>query len=194
MNDKLPAKKLTAKQKMFIEEYLVDSNATQAATRAGYSKKTAYSIADEILRKPEVSEAIEKRRAEIVAELRADQLETVRQALRCRDFDPRNLYDENGNLKPITELDYDTAAAIRGIEVVKKKNPQFSKATQFDEPEFLEVVKVTFVDRLKAVELMGNMQNLFDKSFNVNVNTNVVVLPAKVPIGTPIQKDDNCGE
>lgn len=48
--------KLTEKQKRFCEEYLIDLNATQAAMRAGYSKKTAYSIGDENLRKPEIQE------------------------------------------------------------------------------------------------------------------------------------------
>lgn len=51
--------KLTDKQKRFIEEYLVDLNATQAAIRAGYSEKTAYSIGEENLKKPEIKRAIE---------------------------------------------------------------------------------------------------------------------------------------
>ena len=50
---------LTAKQERFAAEYLVDLNATQAAIRAGYSKKTAYSIGDENLRKPEIASAIQ---------------------------------------------------------------------------------------------------------------------------------------
>ena len=48
------AKKLTPKQQRFIDEYLVDLNATQAAIRAGYSAKTAYSIGIENLKKPEI--------------------------------------------------------------------------------------------------------------------------------------------
>ena len=51
--------KLTDKQKRFIEEYLIDLNATQAAIRAGYSERTAYSIGEENLRKPEIKRAIE---------------------------------------------------------------------------------------------------------------------------------------
>ena len=45
---------LTGKQKMFCEEYLVDFNGTRAATAAGYSEKTGYSIAGENLKKPEI--------------------------------------------------------------------------------------------------------------------------------------------
>lgn len=51
---------MTNKQEMFIKEYLVDLNATQAAIRAGYSEKTAKDIACENLAKPYIKEAIEK--------------------------------------------------------------------------------------------------------------------------------------
>lgn len=51
---------LTEKQKAFVREYLVDLNATAAAKRAGYSEKTAYSVGNENLTKPEISKAIQK--------------------------------------------------------------------------------------------------------------------------------------
>lgn len=55
---------MTKKQKLFIEEYLVDLNATQAAIRAGYSPDTAYSIGNENLKKPEIRARIDKAMAE----------------------------------------------------------------------------------------------------------------------------------
>lgn len=51
---------LTAKQQRFVDEYLIDLNATQAAIRAGYSPKTARSISNENLTKPDIQAAIEK--------------------------------------------------------------------------------------------------------------------------------------
>lgn len=71
-------KKLTAKQKRFCDEYLIDMNITQAAIRAGYSKKTAYAIGQENLKKPTLKEYIEKRMAEKEAELVADQAEVMK--------------------------------------------------------------------------------------------------------------------
>ena len=53
--------KLKERQKRFVDEYLIDLNATQAAIRAGYSPKTAYSIGDENLKKPEIQEYISER-------------------------------------------------------------------------------------------------------------------------------------
>lgn len=55
---------MTKKQKRFVEEYLIDLNATQAAIRAGYSPQTAYSIGEENLRKPEIKSRIDKAMAE----------------------------------------------------------------------------------------------------------------------------------
>lgn len=55
---------MTKKQKRFIEEYLIDLNATQAAIRAGYKPGTAYSIGSENLKKPEIKAGIDKAMAE----------------------------------------------------------------------------------------------------------------------------------
>lgn len=55
---------LNEKQQRFVDEYLVDLNATQAAIRAGYSKKTAYQQGHELLKHPEVEQAISAAKAE----------------------------------------------------------------------------------------------------------------------------------
>ena len=70
--------KLTEKQKRFCDEYLIDLNATQAAIRAGYSKKTAKVIANENLTKPNIKEYIAERMAEKEKELIADQNEVLK--------------------------------------------------------------------------------------------------------------------
>lgn len=71
-------KKLTAKQQRFCDEYLIDLNATQAAIRAGYSKKTAGVIATENLQKPNIRDYIDKRMKEKEAALIADSDEVMR--------------------------------------------------------------------------------------------------------------------
>lgn len=54
---------LTAMRERFVDEYLVDLNATQAAIRAGYSPKTAYSMGQRLLKDVEVQAAIQEARA-----------------------------------------------------------------------------------------------------------------------------------
>ena len=67
-------KKLTAKQQRFVEEYLCDLNATQAAARAGYSQRTAPKIGPENLQKPAIAAQIQNglhlraRRTEVTAD------------------------------------------------------------------------------------------------------------------------------
>ena len=70
--------KLTAKQRRFVDEYLIDFNATQAAIRAGYSEKTAAVIATENLRKPNISEFISERMRQKESELIAGQDEVMK--------------------------------------------------------------------------------------------------------------------
>ncbi len=72
------ATRMTAKQKRFCDEYLIDLNATQAAIRAGYSPKTARNIANENLTKPNIKAYIEKRMKEIEDNLIASQDEVLR--------------------------------------------------------------------------------------------------------------------
>ncbi len=110
------SKGLTDKQQRFVEEYLVDLNATQAAIRAGYSARTAEQQAFQLLQKTSVSEAIAELRANIS---KAAQVEAVRvvKELACITFsDVRKLFREDGSIKHPSELDEATAAAVASIE------------------------------------------------------------------------------
>ena len=68
---------LTEKQKRFCDEYLVDCNATQAAIRAGYSKKTAVDIGHENLNKPQLKEYIEAR----LEQMQSEKIASIKEVL-----------------------------------------------------------------------------------------------------------------
>jgi phage terminase small subunit len=68
---------VTPKQKRFCDEYLIDTNATQAAIRAGYSEKTAYSIGQRLLKDVEVSAYIAERTEAIQSKAIADATEVM---------------------------------------------------------------------------------------------------------------------
>lgn len=74
---------MTIKQKRFVEEYLIDLNATQAAIRAGYSEKTAYSAGQRMLKNVEVRSYIEERQKQarnkriMTAEKRMERLSDI---------------------------------------------------------------------------------------------------------------------
>jgi phage terminase small subunit len=111
---------LTRKQQLFIAEYLVDLNATQAAIRAGYSVKTAGWIGYENLTKPYIAEAIQKARDEkiasagITAEWVLKSLQSV--ANRCMQEEP--VLDREGN--PTGEYQFAHSGANRALELLGK--------------------------------------------------------------------------
>lgn len=77
MTDRLPP--LEPRQQRFVDEYVIDFNGTQAAIRAGYSRKTASSIATENLRKPAIQAAIRDRMATISARCEVTAARVVRE-------------------------------------------------------------------------------------------------------------------
>lgn len=110
------ADKLTAKQKAFCQEYLVDLNATQAAIRAGYSEDTARSIGCENLTKPDIQDFIsqlQKERSERT-QITADMV--VQELAKIGFSDARNIVDDDNRLKKPSEWDDNLAGAISSIE------------------------------------------------------------------------------
>lgn len=110
---------LTAKQHRFVQEYLVDLNATQAAIRAGYSAKRADAIGYENLRKPEIAAAVAESMKAREARTHITQDRVLQELARIAFFDIRKLYREDGTLKTPTELDDDAAAVLAGIDVIE---------------------------------------------------------------------------
>lgn len=108
---------LGEKQLRFVEQYLVDLNATQAAIRAGYSKKTASSQGHRLLRNAEVQKAIEAGRKAQSAASGVTVQRVIQEMATIAFVDPRSLFDEAGNPIPIPQLPENVARAISGFEV-----------------------------------------------------------------------------
>ena len=127
-NTSMNTKTLTPKQQRFIDEYLVDLNATQSAIRAGYSPRTARAIACENLAKPDIQEAIARAKrdrseatkidAEYVlqgaVELFERCMQHVRPAKNPKTGKP--LFDDDGNALYV----FNSGGAARALELVGK--------------------------------------------------------------------------
>lgn len=148
------AEKLTDKQKRFVAEYLVDFNATKAAIRAGYSQNTARSIGSENLTKPDIQEAIQKERDRLLKRTEITQEKVLQEYARIAFFDPRKLFDDDGNPRPVSELDNDTAAALSGLDVVKEVDPD-SGVTSYTK-------KYRVSNKLGALDSLAKHLGLFD--------------------------------
>ena len=136
---------MTEKQKRFCDEYLVDYNATQAAVRAGYSAKSAYSIGEENLRKPELKTYIDERLEQLRSAKTADAAEVM-------EYLTSVLRGESKASVVVVESVGDGCSEARTIT----KPP--------DERE-----------RLKAAELLGKRFGLFTDKVNVEGNIPVVI-------------------
>jgi len=153
---------LTPKQSLFVKEYLVDLNATQAAIRAGYSEKTAGVIGLENLGKPLIADAIEEamkergRRTEITADRVLKEIE------RLALFDPADLINVTCP-KDIAALPEDIRRAITGWKWDKQGNFIISMIKQ------------------GAVEMLGRHHKLFtDKTELSNPDGTLKPQPAVV--------------
>jgi phage terminase small subunit len=133
------------KVRRFIAEYLKDQNGTQAAIRAGYSKRTAQEQSSDLLSKPMVKKRIETalRKAEERAEVSI--AETLRKISILADSDIRELFNENGSLKPIKQWPDKIALAVSSVEI----------------DELDETKKVKLWDKVKALEMMGRHLKMF---------------------------------
>lgn len=136
---------MTKKQKRFCDEYLIDCNATQAAIRAGYSEKTAYSIGVENLKKPEIKSYIEQ------------ELERIRD---------NNIADAAEVMKYLTSVL--RGESLAEIVVVEGDGDGCSSARRINKaPDERE--------RLKAAELLGKRYSLFKDNMTLEIEPVMIV-------------------
>ena len=151
--------KLTSKQERFVNEYLVDLNATQAAIRAGYSRNTAATIGCENLRKPNVKQAIAEATLARRQRVEANQDDVIAGlcAIATTSITDCVEWDNNGQvtLKAKSELSQDASSAIANLHV----NANGSAG-------------VKLYSKLRALELLGRHLGMFTDKRVVEHATN----------------------
>lgn len=139
---------LTKKQKLFVEEYLIDLNATQAAIRAGYSPKTARDIGCENLTKPNIQNAI----TSLLDDMAASNIATVQEIMEHLTAVMRGETTEEililvGNgVQQITTKQVSAKDRIRAAELLGKRYGLFKDKVNF---EGLLPVVITGDDQLE---------------------------------------------
>lgn len=139
-------KKLTPKQEAFVQEYLVDMSATQAAIRAGYSARTAHAIGSKLLDRTHIKAAIIAAKAARSERTQVDADWVLRRLADEADADLADLYDDQGNIRPMKDWPLIwRQGLVQGIETVQAK----------DGDGYVTVLKVKLSDRVKRIELIG---------------------------------------
>jgi len=116
----MPADKLTPKQDRFVQEYLIDLNATQAAIRAGYSKKTAKEIGFENLTKPHIAAVIADHQGKQLDRTELSARRVLEELGNIGLSDVRQVFDEHGQIRPPKDWPDAFAAAVSSVEVVER--------------------------------------------------------------------------
>lgn len=160
-------RKLSPKQKLFVSEYLVDLNATQAALRAKYAERTAYSQGQRLLKNVEIQKAIQKAMNNREERTEITQDRVLKEYARLAFLDPRKFFNENGNLKNIVDLDDDTAACLAGMDVIS------SPTRDGETPE--QIKKIKIVDKKGALDSVARHLGMFNKD---KANSTTVVIKA----------------
>lgn len=139
---------LTPKQEMFIREYLVDLNATQAAIRAGYSKRTAEWQGPQLLGKTHVAVEIQKLMDKRAAKIEITAEKVLQEIAKLAFSNLQDFYDANGSLKDITSLPRDIAVALSSSKV--------------NLTEACAVQEIKLHDKKGSLELLGRHLKLFN--------------------------------
>lgn len=157
-------RRLTEKQKRFIEEFLIDLNATRAAIRAGYSANTASSKGFTLLQDDLISAAIAKAKAERSRRTGISQDRVIRELARIAFVKITDIVDVN-EATVLDDASDDDRAAIESIRV--KKIPTQSGIGIERE------VKVS--SKIRALELLGKHLGMWDDRASVNVSVPIII-------------------
>lgn len=156
--------RLTLKQQRFIEEYLIDLNATQAAIRAGYSTHSASSIGRENLNKLEIKSAIEKALAERSKRTGINADRIVEELAKIAFLNPTDIININdASIKE--ESKREDTAAINYIKI---------KSSVGENGEMIEREIKTY-DKIKALELLGKHIGMFSDKFKIEGSIPIVI-------------------
>lgn len=157
------AKKLTKKQQLFVDEYLIDLNATQAAIRAGYSVESARDIGCENLTKPNIQQAIAEKMAERSKRTGVNQDRVVLELAKIAFVKMTDVVDRNGRIKE--DATEDDLSCIESIKY-KESDNQYGGSIERE-------VKVA--SKLKALEMLGKHLGMWNDKVDVNVAIPVVI-------------------
>ncbi len=157
--------KLTAKQEMFVQEYLIDLNATQAAIRAGYSTATAKEIGCENLTKPNIRASIDEALAERSKRTGINQDRVLREIARIAFVNAENIINPN-DATVKEDASEDDTAAIASVKVKTVSGDEFDSTER----------EIKFADKLKALELLGKHLGMFKDNVNISGDLGVKII------------------
>lgn len=141
---------LTKKQRLFVDEYLIDLNATQAAIRAGYSTRRATEIGYQLLQRPEVAQAIQAAMAERSKRTEVEADYVIRRLREIDEMDVLDILEDDGSFRSIRDRPKAWRQFLSGIEIAELFEGRG------DDRRIAGVLrKVKWPDKLRNLELLS---------------------------------------
>ncbi|HFH3380346.1 TPA: terminase small subunit [Pseudomonas aeruginosa] len=141
---------LTKKQRLFVDEYLLDLNATQAAIRAGYSTRRATEIGYQLLQRPEVAQAIQAAMAERSKRTEVEADYVIRRLREIDEMDVLDILEDDGSFRSIRDWPRAWRQFLSGIEIAELFEGRG------DDRRIAGVLrKVKWPDKLRNLELLS---------------------------------------
>ena len=150
------AKRLTAKKLRFVDEYLIDCNSTQAAIRAGFSKRTARAQGHDLLSDPDVERAICEAMAARSERTEVDADYVVRRLVAIDQMDVLDIMNDDMGLKPVSQWPKVWRQYLSGFEVAEMFE---GRGEERDIAGMLK--KIRWPDKVKNLELLGRHLGVF---------------------------------
>ncbi len=139
---------LSPKHQQFVAEYLVDMNATEAAIRSGYSRKTARAQGCRLLTDVDIQAAVKAGQSAKLTKTGVTAERVMLELQRLAFSDLRQLFTPEGELKPMRDLTDDQAATVASLEVLKKN-------VAAGDGHIDTIHKLKVWDKLKALEMLS---------------------------------------
>lgn len=155
--------KLREKQQLFVDEYLIDLNGTQAAIRAGYSAKTANEQASRMLANVSIQQAISEKMAERSKRTGVNQDRVVQELAKIAFLKMTDVVDRNGKIRDDASED-----DLSCIESIKYKHSDTDTGSSTER-------EVKTASKLKALELLGKHLGMWNDKLDVNITQPIVI-------------------
>lgn len=162
-------KPLSPKRALFVAEYLKSLDPQAAAVKAGYSERSARVNAYRLLENAAVQAAIAEGQATRAKTLKLEADDVLRELLRIATSDIGEVFDDDGQLRPLSAMSENTRRAIASIEVEEQRDYSADPDEDGEHPFKSRVSKVKFWDKPKGLELLGKHLKLYTEKHEVEL-------------------------
>jgi phage terminase small subunit len=157
---RMPRHGVVARRKRFAQAYVASLHPAKAAIAAGFSPNGASARGYRLLTMPDVQAWVAHYAKEHARQMDLTAERTLLEIARCAFLDPRKLFADDGTIRPVSEWDDDTAAAVASLEVTEL----WDRGVNGQRVKVGKLTKLRFHSKERTLEQLGRHLALFSKA------------------------------